>query len=98
MKPSFFVLLTLFLLMVRASDSVESKLNSRRALDYNSTSLLSECESCLADSSKKICSYSENSTYSYCCDSWDTSTYCGGTSSYECTTDSGISGNARYIL
>ena len=70
----------------------------QRHLGYNLTTSLSDWVSWIANSNNKICRWPETSSTSYCWDSWDTSSVCGGNPSIECTTDTGISGNARYIL
>ena len=98
MNPLLIVLLAC-IAMVNASNSINYDANLRRSLDYNITIDLAECDSCIANSDRKICSEDEANLLSYCCDSSDTSYVCGGyLSDYECTTDSGISGDARYIL
>ena len=98
MNPLIIVLLTC-IVTINASNSINDDANFRRTLGYNATIDLAECDSCIANSAWKICSEDEANSISYCCDSSDTSSVCGGSfSDFECTTDSGISGDARYIL
>ena len=99
MKTPNYALLIVVLLIAGTSGFNDMQ----RDLGYNRTTSLSEWVSWIADSSKKMCNHTWDispleSDASYCWDSWDISTVCGGDPYYECTTDTGISGDARYIL
>ena len=94
MNPSFFAIVVLIFTV----NSIHGNTSLGRSLGYYSTTDLFTCESCISNSDK-LCSEDEANYTSYCCSSDDTSTFCGYSSSnYECTTDSGISGDAKFIL
>ena len=69
----------------------------RRSQSISPVYDLSSCVSCIADSNKKVCNINESSTPISWCDRSSLTCSSRNSTEYECSTDSGILGGARYM-
>lgn len=87
---------------IMASHGVEEQLEHRslrRQLAYTTHSTAQDCKSCIGNGSKEWCKYRTSTSYGYCCDLTHSSSYCGDSSSYLCSSDSSkFPQNAKEIL